>query len=125
MKRWLLNDKQFVQNRTNQRVTYRQFGGGAGANSRYQGITLTSCQFNELDKVIGGTDEGISYRAYDLGGGVFFTHPGDNIYTLRKESRKNANNDIAFFRFDHPSWMHYLKEVHSEVKSLLQSDEQE
>jgi hypothetical protein len=117
-KRWSLNDRQFVQNSANRRITYRQIGG-----RHYRGITLSPSQFREMDKAIESND--LKYFVSNLGHGIFFSHPRDDIFTLWKQSKKNPKVDVAFFRFDQPTWLHYLKEVHSQIKSLLRQDEQE
>ena len=119
-KRWSLNDKQFVQNKSsNQRVTYRQVGG-----SHYRGITLSPSQFKEMDKII--VEKGkAKYFVHELGDGIFFAHPREGVFTLWKQSSKNPKVDVAFFRFDYPTWDYYLKDVHNEIKSLLYQDAQE
>ena len=117
-KRWTLNDNQFVQNNSNRRITYRQIGG-----RHYRGITLTPSQFKEMDKIITSNDS--KYFAHDLGHRIFFSHPRDDIFTLWKQSRKNPKVDVAFFRFDNSTWLHYLNHVHSEIMSLLSLEEEE
>ena len=117
VKRWSLYHKQFVQNNSaKHRVTYRQVGG-----RQYRGISLTPSQFKEMDKII--VDKDVSkYFVHELGNGVFFGHPRDEIFTLWKQSSKNPKVDVAFFRFDTPTWQRYLNDVHSEIKSLLEED---
>ena len=117
-KRWVLNDKQFVQNSANRRITYRQTGG-----RHYRGITLNPSQFLEMDKAI--VCPSTKYFVCDLGNDTFFGHPRDEVYTLWRQSRKNSKVDTAFFRFNQATWLHYLKEVHKQIKSFLSEDSDE
>ena len=112
IKRWHLNDKQYVQTKGNKRITYRQIGG-----KYYRGISLLPHQFKKLDEHIGNTK--LKYFVHDLGGGIYFTHPTANIYTLWKQSKKHPNDDVAFFRFDETSWQHYLNDILCHVRSLV------
>ena len=119
-KRWSLNSRQLVQNKSNERLTFRQVGG-----KRYRGITLTPSQFHELDKVIQRLPQDKSYLTQHLGEGIHFTQPASNTFTLWKQAKSNPHVETAYFHFDDDSWQHYLKSVHTELKSLLRSDVQE
>ena len=119
-KNWPLNRRQLVQNRSNERLTFRQMGG-----IRYRGITLTPSQFYELDKVIQRLPQDKKYHTQHLGDGIHFTQPCRNMFTLWKQAKSNPHVETAYFHFDDDSWQHYLKSVHDEMKSLLHSDASE
>ena len=117
-KQWPLNAHQFVQNKMNRRLTFRQKGG-----KRYRGITLSPPQFWEMDKILHEVTENNSksYFTKHLGNGINFTQPKRNVFTLWKQSKSNPRIETAFFKFDEDSWLHYIKTVHNEMKSLLHS----
>ena len=118
VKRWSLNENQFVQSKGNKRITYRQTGG-----KNYHGISLTPLQFRELDKLIVGSS--MNYFVHFFGKNIYFSHPRDEVYTLWKQSKKHPSDDVAFFRFNLTSWQQYLNDIHSQIKSLLSEDVEE
>ena len=113
-KRWSLNNRQFVQSQLPTRITYRQIGG-----KHYRGVSLSLSQFNELDKYIGCDKQ---HFAYDLGDNLYFCHPCPEVYTLRKQSKKHKDVDVAYFCFKQTAWKEYLNSVHNEIKSLVSED---